>query len=148
MKETKIKTSTLEPRNKSLVRSIIILLAEKRRTQNKRWTGFNDNLDSDDSSHEYPELSRWGRRNESAELHVAWLAEWHNYAELIYGKWRKEKTFSRKTCARPWRPFFGANLSKQSICHVKFKKSYIEFLFSSLHRKRRNGGRGKIERKR
>ena len=61
MKETKIKTSllsllTLEPRNKSLVRSIIILLSEKTRTQNKRWAGFNDNLDFDDSSHEYPEL--------------------------------------------------------------------------------------------
>ena len=59
MKETKIKTSllslTLEPRNKSLVRSIIILLSEKTRTQ-KRWAGFNDNLDFDDSSHEYPEL--------------------------------------------------------------------------------------------
>ena len=50
MKETEIKTSllslTLEPRNKSLVRSIIILLSEKTRTQNyKRWAGFNDNLD-------------------------------------------------------------------------------------------------------
>ena len=59
MKETKTKTSllslTLEPRNKSLVRSIIIL---KTRTQNKRWAGFNDNLDFDDSSHEYPEF-RW-----------------------------------------------------------------------------------------
>ena len=59
MKETEIKTSllslTLEPRNKSLVRSIIILLSEKTRTQ-KRWAGFNDNLDFDDSSHEYPEL--------------------------------------------------------------------------------------------
>ena len=61
MKETKIKTSllslTLEPRYKSLVRSIIILLSENTRTQNKRWAGFNDNLDFDDSSHEYPELS-------------------------------------------------------------------------------------------
>ena len=51
MKETKINTSllsllTLEPRNKSLVRSIIILLSEKTRTQYyKRWAGFNDNLD-------------------------------------------------------------------------------------------------------
>ena len=64
MKETKIKTSllsvTLEPRNKSLVRSIISLLSEKTRTQNKRWAGFNDNLDFDDSSHEYPELSVQG----------------------------------------------------------------------------------------
>ena len=61
MKETKIKTSllslTLEPRNTSLVHSIIILLSEKTRTQNKRWAGFNDNLDFDDSSHEHPELS-------------------------------------------------------------------------------------------
>ena len=35
----------------------IILLSEKTRTQNKRWAEFNDNLDFDDSSHEYPELS-------------------------------------------------------------------------------------------
>ena len=35
----------------------IILLSEKTRTQNKRWAGFNDNLDFDNSSHEYPELS-------------------------------------------------------------------------------------------
>ena len=64
MKETKIKMSllsvTLEPRNKSLVRPIISLLSEKTRTQNKRWAGFNDNLDFDDSSHEYPELSVQG----------------------------------------------------------------------------------------
>ena len=61
MKETKIKTSllplTLEPRNKSLVCSIIILLSGKARTQNKRWAGFNDNLDFEVSSHEYPKLS-------------------------------------------------------------------------------------------
>ena len=61
MKETKIKTSslslTLKPGNKILVRLIIFLLSEKTRTQNKRWAGFNDNLDFDDSSHEYPELS-------------------------------------------------------------------------------------------
>ena len=67
MKETKKETSllslTLGPRNKSLVRSIIIfifIISEKTRTQNKRWTGFNDNLDFDDSSHEYPELSMPG----------------------------------------------------------------------------------------
>ena len=57
MKETKIKTSllslTLEPRNKSLVRSIIILLSEKTRTQNKRWAEFNDNLNFNYSSLEY-----------------------------------------------------------------------------------------------
>ena len=35
---------------------------------------------------------------------------------LIYGKWRKEKKFSRKACARVCRAFFGANLSEQSIC--------------------------------
>ena len=61
MKENKIKTSllslTLEPRNKSLVRWITTLLSEKTIIQNKRWAGFNDNLDFDDSSHEYPEIS-------------------------------------------------------------------------------------------
>ena len=35
---------------------------------------------------------------------------------LIYGKWRKEKTFNRKACARLCRAFFGANLGEQSIC--------------------------------
>ena len=44
MKETKIKTLsrslTLEPGNKILAHSIIILLSEKTRTQNKRWAVF------------------------------------------------------------------------------------------------------------
>ena len=60
-KETKIKTSslslTLEPGNKILVCSIIFLISEKTRTQNKRWAGFNNNLDFDDCSHKHPELS-------------------------------------------------------------------------------------------
>ena len=33
----------------------------------------------------YGEGKRW---NEFVEWHVAWLAEWHNYAECK--KWRKE----------------------------------------------------------
>ena len=61
MKETKIKTLslslTLEPENKILAHSIIFLLSEKTRTQNKRWAVFNNNLDFDDCSHEHPELS-------------------------------------------------------------------------------------------
>ena len=61
MKETKIKTSslslTLEPGNKILARSIIFLLSEKTRTQNKRWAGFSNNFDFDDCSHEHLELS-------------------------------------------------------------------------------------------
>ena len=61
MKETKIKMSslslTLKPGNKVLVRLMIFLLSEKTRTQNKRWAGFNNNLNFDDSSHENPELS-------------------------------------------------------------------------------------------
>ena len=61
MKETQIKTSslslTLERGNKILARSIMFLLSEKTRTQNKRWAGFNNNLDFDDFSDEYPELS-------------------------------------------------------------------------------------------
>ena len=44
MKETKTKTSslslTLKPGNKILVRSILFLLSEKTRTQNKRLAGF------------------------------------------------------------------------------------------------------------
>ena len=64
MKETKMKTSslslTLEPGNKSLVRSTIFLLSEKTRTQNKRCAGFNNNLDFDDCSHEHPERSVLG----------------------------------------------------------------------------------------
>ena len=35
---------------------------------------------------------------------------------LIYGKWRKEKTLYWKACAHLCRPFCGANLSEQSIC--------------------------------
>ena len=58
MKETKIKTSsllqTLEPGNKILVLSIIFLLSEKTRTQNKRWA---NNFDVDDCSDEQPKLS-------------------------------------------------------------------------------------------
>ena len=62
MKETKKKMSslslTLKPGNKILVRSIIFLLSEKTRTQNKRWAGFiNNNFDFDDCSHEHPEFS-------------------------------------------------------------------------------------------
>ena len=48
MKETAIKTSllslTLEPGSKILDRSVIFLLSEKTRTQNKRWAGFNRKL--------------------------------------------------------------------------------------------------------
>ena len=31
------------------------------------------------------------RRNEFAEWHVAWLAEWHNYAEFNLGKMAQTK---------------------------------------------------------
>ena len=60
MKETKIKTSslslTLKSGNTILVHSIIFLLSEKTRTQNKRWAGFNSNFDFDDCSDEHPEF--------------------------------------------------------------------------------------------
>ena len=60
MKETKIKTSslslTLKPGIKILVRLIIFLLSEKTRSQNKRWAGFNNNFDFDDSGHEHSEF--------------------------------------------------------------------------------------------
>ena len=35
---------------------------------------------------------------------------------VIYGKWREEKTFNRKACAPLCHAIFGANLSEQSIC--------------------------------
>ena len=61
MKETKVKKSslslTLELGDNILVRSVIFLLSEKTRTQNKRWAAFNNNLNFDDCSHEHPELS-------------------------------------------------------------------------------------------
>ena len=61
IKETKIKTSLLsltpEPGNKSLVRSIFFFIIRENKKGNKRWAGFNSNLDFDDCSHEYPELS-------------------------------------------------------------------------------------------
>ena len=60
-KKNEIKTSllsfTLEPRNKSLGRSIIILLSEKLKNSKQKIAGFNDNLDLDDSSHEFNELT-------------------------------------------------------------------------------------------
>ena len=67
MKETKIKTSslslTLEPGNKILVRSIIFLLSEKTRTEDKRWAVFNNNLDFDDSNHDIPRAFGAGKLN-------------------------------------------------------------------------------------
>ena len=36
------------------------------------------------------------RRNEFAEWHVAWLAEWHNYAECKIWKMRKEINWTEK----------------------------------------------------
>ena len=53
---TSLLSLTLGTGNKSLVHSIIFLLSEKTRTQNKIWAGFNKNLNFDDCSHEYPEL--------------------------------------------------------------------------------------------
>ena len=79
MKVTKIKTSllslTLEPGNESLVRSIMFLLSEKTRTQNKIWRGFNNNLDFADCSHEYQELSGESRRDRGGwtVCNVYWL---------------------------------------------------------------------------
>ena len=61
MKETKIKPLSLSltrnTGNTILVCSIIFLLPEKTRTQNKRRAGFNNNFDFDDCSHEHPEFS-------------------------------------------------------------------------------------------
>ena len=57
MRETKIKTSlsslTLQPGNKSLVRSI----RENKNSKQNGWAGFNNNLAFDDCRHEYQALS-------------------------------------------------------------------------------------------
>ena len=50
------------------------------------------------------------RRNEFAEWHVAWLAEWHNYAEFNIRSWM----IQRNKLNWKERPFF-ANW-RQSIC--------------------------------
>ena len=46
------------------------------------------------------------RRNEFAEWHVAWLAEWHNYAECKIWKMAQRNKLNWKTCARLCRAFF------------------------------------------
>ena len=49
IEETKIKISllslTLEPGNKSLVRSIFFFVIRENKKENKRWVGYNSNLD-------------------------------------------------------------------------------------------------------
>ena len=55
------------------------------------------------------------RRNEFAEWHVAWLAEWHNYAECKIWKLAQRNKLNWKACARHCRAFFGANLSEQLL---------------------------------
>ena len=61
MKETKIKTSllslTLEPGNKSLVHSIIFSIIRENKNWKQKMGGLNNNLEFDDCSHEWPELS-------------------------------------------------------------------------------------------
>ena len=56
------------------------------------------------------------RRNEFSEWHVAWLAEWHNYAECKIWKLAQINKLNWKAYARHSRAFFGANLSEQLLC--------------------------------
>ena len=55
------------------------------------------------------------RRNEFVEWHVAWLREWHNYAECKIWKLAQRNKLNWKACARHCRAFFGANLSEQLL---------------------------------
>ena len=52
---------------------------------------------------------RWGKKE---EWHVAWLAEWHNYAEFNSWKMTQRNKFNRKAWVRLprlfWRQFEGA----------------------------------------
>ena len=64
----------------------------------------------------YDHTSGEGKRgNEFAEWHVAWLAEWHNYAECKIWKLAQRNKLNWKACARHCRAFFGANLSEQLL---------------------------------
>ena len=56
------------------------------------------------------------RRNEFAEWHVAWLAEWHNYAECKIWKMAQRNKLNWKTCARLCRTFYWRQLSEQQFC--------------------------------
>ena len=56
------------------------------------------------------------RQNEFAEWHVAWLAEWHNYAECKIWKKAQRNKLNWKVCGRLCRAFFSANLSEQLFC--------------------------------
>ena len=46
------------------------------------------------------------RRNEFAEWHVAWLAEWHNYAECKIWKMAQRNKLNWKACACLCRAYF------------------------------------------
>ena len=71
------------------------------------------------------------RRNEFAEWHVAWLAEWHNYAECKIWKLAQRNKLNWKACARHCRAFFGANLSEQLLYWFTHLDIYLIYFFGN-----------------
>ena len=71
---------------------------------------------SDFCSLRYTKCGEGKRWNEFAKWHVAWLAEWHNYAECKIWKMAQRNILNWKTCARLCHALFGANLSEQLFC--------------------------------
>ena len=74
-------------------------------------------------------LGEGKRRNEFAEWHVAWLAEWHNYAEFNIRSWMiqrnklnwKERPFWRQSICKRSRCFNVAGLT--SVTYQPFRQS-------------------------
>ena len=60
---------------------------------------------------------REGQRGyEFAEWHVAWPAEWHNYAECNIWKMAQRNKLTEKHARVSAAPIFGANLKEQPLC--------------------------------
>ena len=69
---------------------------------------------------------------------MAWLAEWHNYAECKIWKLAQRNKLNWKACARHCRAFFGANLSEQLLywfTHIKTYLRRLGFLKAASKRK-------------
>ena len=84
------------------------------------------------SPHRYKflKIGEGKRKNEFAEWHVAWLAEWHNYAERKLWKLAQRNKLNWKACARHCRAFFGANLSEQLLYWLTHLDIYLLLVFS------------------
>ena len=65
---------------------------------------------------EHTENCGEGNRRNEFDSRVAWLADWHNYAEYNLLKMAQRNKLNRKACARLCRAFFGANLKEHSLC--------------------------------